>query len=170
MRKSPGYSGVNIRLVDYTALTSTQREQLRALEVHPEQLPFCGDIDCALYSLPSAGHPGIKGFTLLVGEQPLAFFLLKRHPLLPHWAEPDSATLHALQVDKRAQGQGLGRACLQALPQAARQAWPEIRRVMLSVDPANRPAICLYLQQGWADTGEAYRSKDGFERRLALTL
>ena len=161
---------MNTRLVDYATLNTSQREQLRALEVHAEQLPFCGDIDCALYSLPSAGHPGIKGFALLTDEKPVAFFLLKRFPLLPHWAEPDSATLHALQVDKHAQGQGLGRACLQALPEVARQAWPEIRAVMLSVDPANRPAMNLYLQQGWTDTGEAYRSKDGFERRLTRVL
>lgn len=161
---------MNARLVPYETLTATQRQLLEALEVHPEQLAFCGDIHSALHSLPSKGHPGIKGFVLLVKELPVAFLLLKRHPLLAHWAEEGSATLHALQVDRHAQGQGHGKACLQALPHAARRVWPEISALMLSVDKENQAAMGLYLKQGWVDTGEAYRSRSGYERRLKLAL
>lgn len=157
---------MNTRLCTYENLTPQQCTQLRAIEVQPTQITFCGDIEAALHSLPARPHPGIQGWVLLRDEQPVAFVLLKRHPFLAHWADADSATLHALQVDKRAQGQGLGKACLQALQPAVRQLWPEINQLMLSVSSANLSAQAFYRAQGWVEEGEAYRG----ERRLVLTL
>ncbi|MGY4818813.1 GNAT family N-acetyltransferase [Pseudomonas chlororaphis subsp. piscium] len=161
-------SPTTTRLVPYEQLDARQLQQLDALEVHPQQKNYSGDIYTALHTLLKAPEPGIKGFALLADEVPVAFLLLKRPPFLPHWADPDTATLHALQVDHRVQGQGYGRACLQALPAAARQAWPEIKGLMLSVDADNQAAFNLYLKQGWVDSGEAYRGRIGYERRLAL--
>ncbi|MBA2922793.1 GNAT family N-acetyltransferase [Pseudomonas sp. P7] len=158
------------RLVAYEALTAVQRQQASAIEVHPEQLPFCGDMYCALNSLLAKPSPGVKGFALLADDIPVAFLLLKRPPCLPHWADAHSATLHAFQVDRRQQGSGFGKACLQALPAAARQEWPQIEALELSVDSANVAAMGLYLQAGWLDIGEAYKARVGYERRLSLML
>ena len=157
---------MNTRLSRYHDLNALQREQLTSLEVRPEQLQFCGDIHSALHYLPRDAHDGVLGFVLLDAETPVAFLLLKRHPFVPHWADEGSATLHALQVDKQAQGRGFGAACLHALPEAARQAWPQVRQLLLSVGTDNTAARNLYLKHGWIDTGEAYRG----ERRLALLL
>ena len=157
---------MNSRLCIYEELTPRQCEQLRDIQVHPEQMAFCGDIASALHFLPRHTHPAIKGMVLLSDERPVAFLLLKRQPLLAHWADADSATLHALQVDKRVQGQGLGKACLNALPQMLQHLWPEIRQVMLSVSVFNTGALTFYLSQGWIEDGEAYRG----ERRLVLRL
>lgn len=157
---------MNTRLCTYEHLTPDQCTQLRAIEVHAAQIAFCGDIESALHSLPTRPHAGIQGWVLLDDEQPVAFMLLKRHPFLAHWADADSATLHAFQVDKRCQGKGLGKACLHALQPAVRQHWPEVRQLMLSVSEANFAARAFYLAQGWVERGEAYRG----ERRLILTL
>ena len=159
------------RLVAYQTLTALQQQQLNALEVHPEQLAFCGDIYCALNSLLVNPNPAaIKGFALLADDLPVAFLLLKRPPCLPHWASEHSATLHALQVDRQQQGRGFGKACLQALPAVARQAWPQIKGLELSVDADNVAAMGLYLAAGWVDSGEAYRGRIGYERRLTLVI
>ena len=158
------------RLVAYEALTAVQRQQASAIEVHPEQLPFCGDMYCALNSLLAKPSPGVKGFALLADDIPVAFLLLKRPPCLPHWASEHSATLHALQVDRQQQGRGFGKACLQALPAVARQAWPQIKGLELSVDADNVAAMGLYLAAGWVDSGEAYRGRIGYERRLTLVI
>lgn len=158
------------RLVAYETLTTVQQQQLSSLEVHPEQLPFSGDIYCALNTLLVNPNPGVKGFALLADDSPVAFLLLKRPPCLPHWADEHSATLHALQVDRRKQGQGFGKACLQALPAAARLAWPQIKGLELSVDADNVAATGLYLKLGWVDSGEAYKGRIGYERRLAWTF
>lgn len=62
---------------------------------------------------------------LLCEELPVAFLLLKREPLLAHWAEAGSATLHAFQVDSRVQGLGLGKACLRELPEPFSSSGPK---------------------------------------------
>jgi len=159
------------RLVPYETLSLVQKQQLDALQVHPEQLAYSGDIYCALNSLLVNPNPGaIKGFALLADELPVAFLLLKRPPCLPHWADEHSATLHALQVDRGQQGRGFGKACLQALPGAALDAWPQVKGIELSVDADNVAAMGLYLSAGWVDSGEAYRGRIGYERRLALVF
>ena len=154
------------RLCTYDDLTAEQRQQLRAINVHPEQLPYCGDIECALYSLPTPPPAGIKGFVLLADDLPVAFLLLKRAPLLAHWAEPGSATVHAFQVDKRLQGQGIGKTCLNLLARQLHGYWPEINQLMLSVSPFNTSALQFYKGQGWIEGGEAYQG----ERCLTLAL
>ncbi|AZF17515.1 Acetyltransferase, GNAT family [Pseudomonas sp. R3-18-08] len=155
------------RLVPYQALNAVQKQLLDGLEVNPEQLAFSGDIYCALNSLLVNPNPdAIKGFALLADERPVAFLLLKRPPCLPHWADEHSATLHALQVDRHQQGRGFGKACLHALPEVALQAWPQIKALELSVDADNEAAMGLYLAAGWVDSGEAYRGRIGYERRL----
>ncbi|PRA25039.1 GNAT family N-acetyltransferase [Pseudomonas poae] len=154
------------RLVAYEALNAVQQQHLSALEVHPEQLPFCGDMYCALNTLLINPSPGVKGFALLADDLPVAFLLLKRPPCLPRWADEHSATLHAFQVDRGQQGRGFGKACLQALPAAALQAWPQIKGIELSVDTDNVAAMGLYLGAGWVDCGEAYKGRIGHERRL----
>ncbi|RON06499.1 GNAT family N-acetyltransferase [Pseudomonas brassicacearum] len=158
------------QLVPYEQLTTVQRQQLEAIEIPAQQQQFSGDIDMALHTLLSEPGDGIKGFALLADETPVAFLLLKRPPFLPHWANGDTATVHALQVDHRHQGKGFGKACLQALPQVARQAWPEIKGLELSVDAHNESALGLYLKQGWVDSGNAYKGRIGYERRMALAF
>lgn len=70
-------------------------------------------------------------------------------------------------MDRHQQGRGFGKACLQALPAAALQAWPQIRALELSVDTDNVAAMGLYLAAGWVDSGEAYKGRVGYERRLS---
>ena len=158
------------RLVPYESLNALQRRQVEAIEIHAEQIRFSGDIHGALHTLLSKPGPGVKGFALLAEEVPVAFLLLKRPPVLPAWANEHSATLHALQVDHRAQGKGYGKACLQALPEVARQAWPEIKGLELSVDADNESAIALYTKYGFVDSGEAYKGRIGYERRMGLVF
>ncbi|SEN38245.1 Acetyltransferase (GNAT) family protein [Pseudomonas sp. ok272] len=158
------------QLVPYEQLSPALRQSVEAIEVHPLQKPFCGDIYGALHSLSDAAGSAIRGFALISDQTPVAFLLLKRPPFLPAWADEDSATLHALQVDHRHQGKGYGKACLQALPDIARQAWPHIKGLELSVDAHNATALGLYLKQGWVDRGEAYKGRIGYERRMTLTF
>ena len=157
-------------LMPYPDLSPLQLQQLLEIEIRPEQKMYSGDVDTALYTLLSCPDDEVQGFALLVSDVPRAFLLLKHGRFVPHWAHPQAATLHALQVHWRLQGRGLGRACLEGLPGAARQAWPGVRQLELSVDADNTAAIGLYQALGWVDSGEAYRGRIGYERRFVLAL
>jgi GNAT superfamily N-acetyltransferase len=161
---------MNTQVVSYETLNEAQRQQLDTLEILPEQVPFSGDIYCALNTLLVRPSPHVQGVALLADGKPVGFLLLKRGEFLPHWARQGSATLHALQIDHRLQGNGLGKVFLQGLPDIARQTWPDIGQLMLSVDAQNVAALNLYVGQGWVDTGEAYKGRIGYERRLVLDL
>jgi ribosomal protein S18 acetylase RimI-like enzyme len=157
-------------LLPYTSLTAQQVETLRELQVTPEQLKACGSIESALYTLNAGPRQAVSGWALLHEQQPRGFFLLMRAPCLPSWAADSSALVMSLQVDHRYQGLGLGKTCLQALPQAAVRLWPGVDRLTLSVAPTNQAALGLYKRLGWVDCGPGHRAKVGYERQLVLQL
>ncbi|MGE8392204.1 GNAT family N-acetyltransferase [Pseudomonas sp. BIGb0427] len=159
-----------MHLTDYRDLDPAQREHLLDIQVRPEQLRFAGDMASALYTLQSGDSPDRRGVALLLDNLPRAFLLLQRGVFLAPWARADAATINALQVDQRLQGQGLGRFFMQALPGRVREAWPEVRCLQLSVDRDNHAALALYLASGWVDSGDGYRARQGHERQLTLLL
>ncbi|WP_338001282.1 GNAT family N-acetyltransferase [Pseudomonas brassicae] len=112
----------------------------------------------------------MQGLALLADAVPQAFMLLKCGAYLPPWARADAATLHALMVDWRQQGRGLGRCCLEQLPERVREAWPQIGCLQLSVDADNQAALGLYRAAGWVDTGQGYKGRTGYERQMTLVF
>ncbi|HEY0287659.1 MAG TPA: GNAT family N-acetyltransferase [Pseudomonas sp.] len=158
------------QVVGYEALRRVQRQELELLELPHEQKMYAGDIFGALNTLGSTSEDHVRGFALLVDDTPRGFFLLKHGALLPSWADADAATLHALMIDVEWQGRGLGKQCVQGLPELVQTLWPDVRQLMLSVDAENQTALGLYLGLGWVDRGTAYRGRVGYERRMALAL
>ncbi|MDD1014494.1 GNAT family N-acetyltransferase [Pseudomonas rubra] len=159
-----------MQLTDHRDLTPAQREQLLEIQLLPGQQRYAGDMTCALYTLFSSDSPDIRGVALLVENVPQAFLLLQRGAFLPCWARIDAAIINALQVDRRRQGHGLGRFCMQALPDLVRSLWPEVRCLQLSVDPDNHAALALYRGTGWVDSGDGFRARKGYECQLTLAL
>jgi len=155
-----------VQLMPYSALSSLQRRQLLTITLPAAQQRYSGDIDSALYQLLNKPTPELQGVALLGDQVPLGFLLLRTGSLLPPWAAPDAMTLHALQIDRAHQGQGLGRACLEQLPAFVRHGWPHARCLQLSVDTANHVARHLYAALDWRDDGQAYTH----ERRMTKTL
>lgn len=159
-----------MQLIDYRELSNVQREQLIDIEVHPEQQRYAGDMASALYILLSTDSDDMRGMVLLLDAVPRAFLLLQRGVFLPPWAHADAATINALQVDRRFQGRGLGRFCMQSLPGLVGTLWPDVRRLQLSVDPDNHAALAFYRGIGWIDSGDGYRARKGYECQLTLML
>lgn len=158
------------RLAAYDTLSPTQVSRLRQLSVQPCQREACGSVEAALDWLSNAPGESVSGWVLLVSGWPAAFLLLLRAPCAPHWAPAGAAVVHALQVDHRAQRQGVGTACLRALPAAVRQRWPEVSHLALGVDPGNAAALAFYRELGWVEAGHGCRARVGYERRFTLAL
>lgn len=159
-----------MQLIDYSQLTPAQRGQLLEIQLPSEQQCFAGDIADALYLLLGCGSDQRRGVALLLDDVPRAFLLLQRGAFLPAWGQPDAAMMTALQVDRRFQGQGLGRFCMQALPALLRTMWPDLRRLQLSVDRANLGALALYRATGWRESGNGFRARVGYEQQMSLLL
>jgi ribosomal protein S18 acetylase RimI-like enzyme len=159
-----------VQLIDYRDLSQTQRDQLIDIEVSAEQRRYAGDISSALYILLSIDSDDMRGVALLLDSVPRGFLLLQRGAFLPPWAAADAAAINALQVDRRVQGRGLGRFCMQAIPDLVRDLWPGVRRLQLSVEPNNDAALALYRATGWVDSGNGYRARQGYECQLTLML
>jgi len=161
---------MNITLIRHEQLSSLQRAQLLDIELTAAQQSLTGDIHGALHALTAKPDCDIQGYGVLVDEVPRGFFLLKRRSLLPSWADAHSATLHALMIDRRFQGLGLGKHCVQALPALVSGLWANIDQLMLGVDSGNDAAHSLYRSLGWKDAGNASPAVSGYEQRMVLDL
>lgn len=159
-----------IALISYQSLTAWQHRQLLDIQLLPSQTLYVGDIHGALHALGAKPCADIQGFVVLVEEVPRGFFLLKRATLLPPWASGRTTTLHALMIDRRYQGMGLGRECVAQLPHVARGLWPDSDRLMLAVDPRNVAAHALYRSLGWQDVEQTHQPQAGSERLMLLPL
>ncbi|MBF7143197.1 MULTISPECIES: GNAT family N-acetyltransferase [Pseudomonas] len=157
-------------LVPYGNLNAGQRKAVLGLDVEPWQREACGTVESALYLLMDRPASAQVAWAVLREERPVGFLMLMRAPLTPAWVGPTAALMHSFQIDRRFQRQGLGTACLRALPAATQALWPDIKELVLSVDPGNTAALHLYQAQGWTDDGTAYRAKVGYERKYVLSL
>jgi len=160
-------------LTRYESLSPTQQRQLLEIALLPEQIRHVGDIHGGLHTLTARPVADRQGFAVLIDDIPRGFFVLKRRSLLPDWAR-DSArvttTLHALMIDRRFQGLGLGKQCLRALPGLTQELWPETAQLMLAVEAGNHPARQLYLTLGWQELPESDPNHASVERLMLLRL
>lgn len=164
---------MHFALTRYESLSPMQQRQLLDIELLPEQVRHVGDIHGGLHTLTARPAADRQGFVLLVDDIPRGFLVLKRHSLLPEWARDRpriTTTLHALMIDKRFQGLGLGKQCLRALPELTQALWPETEQMMLAVEAGNHPARQLYLALGWQELPEGALDRVSFERLMLLTL
>jgi ribosomal protein S18 acetylase RimI-like enzyme len=163
---------MNMTLARHESLSAIQLQQLLDIELLEEQRRYVGDIYGGLHTLTARPVCDIQGFVLLIDDIPRGFFVLKRRSLLPDWADdhPRTTTLHALMIDRRFQGLGLGKQCLRALPALAQGVWPDTERLMLAVEVGNHPARQLYRALGWQELPERDPDQAGVERLMLLTL
>lgn len=164
---------MHFALTRYESLSRAQQCQLLDIELLPEQIRHVGDIHGGLHTLTARPVADRQGFVLLVDDIPRGFFVLKRRSLLPEWARDQASittTLHALMIDRRFQGKGLGRQCLDALPALAQALWPDTAQLMLAVEAGNHPARQFYLALGWQALPEGEADRVSFERLMLLEV
>jgi len=128
------------------------RDAVLALAPRPDQERFSGRAD---QTLPLAErHPGRHPYVMVEDGAPVGFFVLDE---TAHDADP-TADLHlrALFVDAAAQGRGVARRAVAALPELVRQHHPRARSVVLTVNVRNPTARAVYLSGGFVDGGRLH--------------
>ncbi|HRW09499.1 MAG TPA: GNAT family N-acetyltransferase [Caldilineaceae bacterium] len=136
------------------------------LTVYPHQTQFVPTVELSLakaYIKPNGFRydPFGIGLRQWRGNQLIGFYSLIHLP-----DDPTFAYIGGFFIDRRYQGQGHGRAALQAIIQKLRVARPRSNRLLLSVHPENVVAIALYEAAAFVKTGQWL---DG-EAEMALAL
>ncbi|HWH95737.1 MAG TPA: GNAT family N-acetyltransferase [Baekduia sp.] len=137
--------------VTLAPLDDALRPDVLAIEVRPDQVRF-GGVPAA--AVPAADRePSRESVVILRDGVPVGYFQLDRRSVPGAPAGPHIIGLRALAIDCAAQGQGVGRAALLALPAYVRARFPERRVVALTVNVDNPAAIALYARTGFKDAG-----------------
>jgi diamine N-acetyltransferase len=131
-------------LVDLDPVTKDNWRALTKLKVHPEQQEFVSDVT---FYLAMCAYGGLWHPLAVVHEGQVVGFCM--------WAvdEDRSRWIGGVVVDADRQRQGIGRALVTALRDRL-AAEPGIPNVALSYRPDNTAARTLYLDLGFAETGE----------------
>lgn len=150
---------VSIARADETGLdarVARLRDEVLVLRPTPAQEVFSS---YATRTLPGAdADPGRTPFAVLAAGTAVGFGVLDRGgPLAQLTDRPATAVLlRGFYLDSSAQGRGLGRAAVAALPSLAAHSAPEATRILLTVNVENPAAVRAYLAGGFTDTGRQY--------------
>ena len=142
-------------------LRDVTQENWRAtlgLSVHPEQQRFIADyVPIAAIALAKAYvRPGglvWSPYAIYAGAEVVGFIELAYAP-----NSPDQYWVFHFFIDQAQQGQGYGKAALQAFIQLVRAHHPACRAIQLTVHPENHRAQQLYRSAGFRPTA---REQDG---------
>jgi ribosomal protein S18 acetylase RimI-like enzyme len=156
--------------VTLAPLTGDLRAGVLAIEVLPEQVRF-GGVPAA--SMPVADREMARESVVILRDGvPVGYFQLDTRSVPGAPAGNDVIGLRALAIDQGAQGQGVGRAAMRALPAYVRDRFPERRIVTLTVNVDNPAAIALYASTGFVDAGRGlyHGGSAGPQRVLQLEV
>ncbi len=158
-----------LSIIPCADLTEAQIVQVRALTVSAQQEEFGGafkDTLTASLTHPTEAKFGICFFS---DSDPIGMVLLKR-PRSPDWVSDNEVSLHALKIDQRWQGKGVGKEAFALAIAAAARKWPDAKNLVLSVDADNAAALAVYRGFGMVDSGAVFKGRLGLEHRLITPL
>lgn len=122
------------------------------MEVHEEQKGF---MESNLYSIAEcAFEKDFRAKAIYEDEEAVGFILYYFVK-----DEPDYVFLHRFMIDKKRQGQGLGKKALLASAELFRKEFPSIECVELMHYPDNEIGASLYEKTGFRPTGELRKSE-----------
>lgn len=156
-----------IMVSECTELSSAQIEKVRRLKVSAKQAEFGGSFEHSLDTCLRGSCETLRGYCFLQQGAFVGMVILKRPASSPHWVPADAVSLHALKIDWRLQGFGLGRKALELAARMAISSWPDARQLVLAVDADNTAAVTLYRRFGMQDSGPVYRGRIGHEHRMS---
>jgi len=137
-------------------VTPLTRPAVLALCVHPDQVPFAGEMPGLLEA--AEADPRQLPMCILVGEDVVGFFRLDFTPGAVARREfgPGSVGLRSFLIGRERQREGLGTGALHALTAWLREHHPHVGRIALSVNRRNPGARRAYEKVGFQMDGEPY--------------
>lgn len=137
-------------------------EAVLELQVRDDQRAFLDTPDLAEFLADAPQHPTFAAFSLCVGPKVVGFVSVGHRP-----GDPRNAWIPLLIIAREFQGQGYGRAAMNAVLELIREDLCDYLSVGLAYKPANLVAERLYLGLGFAPTGNV---DDRGEVELRMSL
>ncbi len=122
--------------------------------VLPEQVQFIDPVEKAIATMQATEVP----FLMKEDDMDVGFFTLRpaASDNIEQLRGDDKLTLLSFMIDARQQGKGYASRSLAQLPDLARQSFPYVQSIGLSVNCRNKAAYRLYEKNGFRDIGELY--------------
>jgi len=124
------------------------------VSVSPEQMQFTSPVAAAIERMQFDE----MAFVIYDSCLAVGFFTLKPScsDVIEQLRSDKRVTLQSFMIDARHQGKGYAKKALAQLPQLAKQFFPGVASIGLSVNCRNRHAYQLYERNGFLDIGELY--------------
>lgn len=140
-------------MLKITPMTPSHLEQVVALCVEPDQLPFVGTVEEVLLNADDNVHPHL----VIVDERVVGIFLIDTlYSAQYRFAHTGSLGFRAFLIDAGEQGKGYGRDTIKNLEDYLRCHYPDHGAIYLTVNCKNLAAKQCYLKYGFKDQGELY--------------
>ncbi len=122
--------------------------------VLPEQMQFTSPVASAIAKM----HVNEMAFVIRDAGVNVGFFTLKPSDsdVIDQLRSDERVTLQSFMIDARQQGKGYAKKAMLQLPALAREYFPHIKSIGLSVNCRNQTAYRLYEKYGFRDIGEIY--------------
>lgn len=138
-------------MITLSSVRHADLASLAGLRQHPGQYANDG-ADMIGDDTPRLSFHAVHADGVLVGMFKLDPLYSERH----RFAEPTDLGLRGVLIDIDQQGKGLGTQAMTALPDYAAAIYPEMRRLVLTVNLMNPAAYAAYRHAGFRDEGGIY--------------
>ncbi|MGZ9811787.1 GNAT family N-acetyltransferase [Pseudoroseicyclus sp. H15] len=155
-------------LIALAPLPRAAAAEVMHLQLPAAQAAFVARIELML----GEARQSVEFHKVMAGEEAVGFFKIDRaYGEDSGFAGPEDTGLRGFLIGGQYQGQGFGRATLEALPDYLRAQYPGLRLVRLTVNEKNPVARAIYLKTGWRQTGLIWQGgRSGPQDVLALEL
>ena len=167
MRK---HKATDLEIRDLAMLSNSQIETLGSLEISQWQEIKGASFAESIEAWQSEESQKILGFCYLLEGQLVGMVLFKRPPISPAWVPAEAATVHGLKISTPWQRQGLGHRAFELAISKLKEQWPDIKKLMLSVDADNTAAIAVYRAYGMTEYEPVRKGNNGPEYRFEVLL
>ncbi len=143
-----------IQLSFYNA---THFEALNSYELDEIQSEFTVSVYDSIFLRKVETIEGKYPVSILIENKPIGYFVLDlSKEKLDFTEESNAILLRSLSLNPLFQGKGLGKQAMLLTDEFVKKNFPEIKKIVLSVNVRNTSAYQLYLKSGYSDSGRIF--------------
>ena len=158
----------SLQLIFYN---SSHFEELNSYDLDESQSEFTVSVYESIVVRKVESISGKYSITIMLEEKPIGYFVLDFTDDKFNYTNcQDAVLLRSLSLNPDFQGKGLGKASMLLTDEFVQTHFPEIKKIVLSVNFRNLSAYQLYQKTGYIDTGRIFEGIRGPQRIMEKFL